>query len=74
MEQLDVIVAEGVRRALAESGLGIKDLVRGTSIPSSVLSHQLAAEISFTLSDLVRVAATLGRRTADLLPDLVRQS
>ncbi|WP_054815416.1 hypothetical protein [Nocardia arizonensis] len=72
MEQLDKIVAEGVRRALAETGLGMKDLVRGTSIPSSVLRQQLAAQTSFTLSDLARVAAALGRRTTDLLPDAVR--
>ncbi|MEV0294514.1 hypothetical protein [Nocardia sp. NPDC050710] len=72
MDQLDVMVAEGVQRALAETGLGIKDLVKGTSIPPSVLCHQLAAETSFTLSDLVRVASALGRRTVDLLPDVGR--
>jgi len=74
MEQLDVVIAEGVRRALAEAGIGVKDLVSATSIPPSVLVHQLSADTSFVLSDLVRVAAALGRRTADLLPDLMRQS
>ncbi|MBH0778748.1 hypothetical protein [Nocardia bovistercoris] len=72
MEQLDKLVADGVRRALAETGLDVKDLVRGTSIPPSVLRQQLAAETPFLLSDLVRIAAALGRRTIDLLPDLVR--
>ena len=72
MEHLDELVAASVRRALAETGIGVGDLVKGTSIPPSVLRQQLAAEASFTLSDLVGIAAALGWRTIDLLPDVVR--
>ncbi|MFX0581195.1 helix-turn-helix domain-containing protein [Nocardia nepalensis] len=70
MEQLDRVIAEGVRRALGEAGIGMKDLVRGASIPSAVLRRQLAAEASFTLTELAKIAAILGRRTVDLLPEL----
>ncbi|WP_433598201.1 helix-turn-helix domain-containing protein [Nocardia sp. CA-135953] len=72
MEQLDRVIADGVRRALGEAGIGIKDLVKGASIPSAVLRRQLAAEASFTLTELAAIAAVLGCRTVDLLPDLVR--
>ncbi|WP_141808236.1 hypothetical protein [Nocardia bhagyanarayanae] len=72
MDHLDAKIAESVRVALVESGMGANELIKGTSIPPSVLRHRLTAETSFTLSELVRVAAALGRRTVDLIPDAVR--
>ncbi|MFI9405303.1 hypothetical protein [Nocardia sp. NPDC052316] len=69
MEHLDQMVAGKVRLAMSDAGLCLEDLAARSGLPASDLRSLLAAHGSFTLDELVRIAAVLRRRVVDLLPD-----
>ncbi|QBS42013.1 helix-turn-helix domain-containing protein [Nocardia sp. CS682] len=69
MEHLDQMVAGKVRLAMSDAGLRLEDLAARSGLPASDLRSLLAAHGSFTLDELVRIAAVVRRRVVDLLPD-----
>lgn len=69
MEHLDHMVAGKVRRAMSDAGLGLGDLAARSGLPASDLRSLLAAHGSFTVDELVRIAAAVDCRILDLLPD-----
>ncbi|MCP9622527.1 hypothetical protein FOH10_34245 [Nocardia otitidiscaviarum] len=70
MEQLDVLVAERVRRVLSQSGRDSDDLARCLDLPEGELPLLLAAERSFTLAQLVCVADLVDCPVEALIPDV----
>ncbi|WP_040739851.1 helix-turn-helix domain-containing protein [Nocardia tenerifensis] len=68
MEHLDHMVARRVRLAMSEAGLRLEDLAARSGLPASDLCSLLAAQGSFTVDELVRIATALRRRVTDLLP------
>ncbi|MFD6155161.1 hypothetical protein ACFWF7_16230 [Nocardia sp. NPDC060256] len=69
MEHLDHMVAGRVRRAMSDVGLCLEGLAACSGLPASDLRSLLAAHGSFTVNELVRIAAALDCRVVDLLPD-----
>lgn len=69
MEHLDHMVAGKVRRAMSDAGLCLEDLAACSGLPASDLRSLLAAHGSFTVDELVRIAAALDCRVVDFLPD-----
>ncbi len=70
MDRLDDMVAERVQHVLAKRGIGLNDLVKHVDMPAAVLKRRLAADSSFTLCELARIAAFAGCRTAELIPGM----
>ncbi|WP_282777317.1 helix-turn-helix domain-containing protein [Nocardia sp. CC201C] len=70
MEQLDVLVAEQVRRVAAQLGRDSDDLARCLGLSREELRLLLAARRSFTLEHLVRIADALGCSVEELIPDV----
>ncbi|QIS16605.1 helix-turn-helix domain-containing protein [Nocardia arthritidis] len=68
MEHLDRMVAERVRQAMAIARFGPAELARRSGLPASDLRRRLSAVESFTLFELVRIAAALDCRAADFVP------
>ncbi|MCP2276461.1 Cro/C1-type HTH DNA-binding domain-containing protein [Nocardia amikacinitolerans] len=73
MDHLDEMVAERVQHVLAKRGVALNDLVKHTGMPAAVLRRRLAAQGSFTLCELARIAAFAGCRTAELIPQTGRR-
>ncbi|WP_405160053.1 hypothetical protein OG203_26885 [Nocardia sp. NBC_01499] len=54
---------------MSDAGLCLEDLAARSGLPASDLRGLLAAHGSFTVDELVRIAAAVARRVVDLLPD-----
>ncbi|WP_196812348.1 helix-turn-helix domain-containing protein [Nocardia sp. CNY236] len=69
MEHLDRMVADLVRLAMSSAGLTQVELARLSDIPPGTLADRLDSRGSFDLHELVRLAAALGCRVTDLVPE-----
>ncbi|WP_306363129.1 helix-turn-helix domain-containing protein [Nocardia sp. CC227C] len=70
MEQLDVLVADRVRRIATQLGCDSDDLAWCLGLSRDELRPLLAARRSFTLEQLARIAHALGCPVEELIPDV----
>lgn len=66
-EQLSRLVAEELRRLLAERGISGNQLAKRTGIPQPTIATKLSGKSAWTLDDLQVVCAQLDVSVADLL-------
>lgn len=68
MDRFDATITERVCRALEQAGVGLDGLLEPLGVSDDIVRERLAARSSFTLEELVHIAAAVGCRTSDLLP------
>ncbi|QLY30847.1 hypothetical protein [Nocardia huaxiensis] len=66
---MDECVGNRVRRAMVDAGVGVAELAGMAGILEGVLADRLAASGSFTVVELVLIAAALRCDVLGLLPD-----
>lgn len=69
MDDLDRCTAARVERAMTRAGMHLCDLALQIHLPAPELDSKLRATTSFTIRELLTIAAALNSDPLDLLPE-----
>lgn len=72
METIDERLATEIRVALARQRLSQSDLARALGVSAPYVTRRMRGDLSWTVSELDRIAAWLGLSVADLLPGVMQ--